>query len=166
MKTMTSILGYTAAAFTLGLMVVTPFWFMGSITRGIADFNIQANPVYVGSKVARTILRDGYEVQIHHPVVKQAPCQDIVPFLQLDWNPASNLPAVVEESLDLKGDGQVDLRVRIAVPSDPKAPLSADVTCTSGVVNSVQGIRKQSLSLLCVRDGERILLRIPWNERS
>lgn len=163
MRILTSILGYTIAALTLLLMATTPFWFMNSVIRGIGSSDIKPNPVYVGTSVARTLLRDGYEIQIYHPVLKQAPCQEVVPFLQLDWNPAGNLPLVVEETLDLGADGHQDLRVRFNVPKDPKEPLSADVTCTSGRVQSIQGIRKQALSMLCIRDGDRIILRVPLN---
>ena len=66
-----------------------------------------------------------YSIDIHRPVYPHL-LQSEKPFVQLDWRPVSALPQHVSDMVDVDGDGQPDIRVSFDVPTDPKAPLSAE----------------------------------------
>jgi len=161
MTRMKSILGYTAAALTIAAALLAPFLLMNLFTRGAAAIGLRIDPVYTGGEVAREIARDGYRVRVHRAVYPNTPLQRIEPFVQLDWTPASALPAQISEEVDLDGDGQPDLRARFRVPRDPNAELRVDIEPLGPRVKPLRGAGKESFYAMIARVGEAVVVRVP-----
>ena len=164
MERVKAILGYFAAGLTILAAILTPFVLMPLFVKAVGAMGIRPAATFSGGKVARTIDRGGYRIEIHVPVEHATPFQRMEPFVQVDWSPASGLPERVQEELDLDGDGRPDLAVSFAVPKDPKAPLSAAVQSPSGTLIPVACLKKDSFYCLIVRAGDKIILRIPFSK--
>ena len=161
MRAFTSVPGYAIAGLSLAILASMPV-LLPHLIRAAEALPLAPDPIFAGSEVTRTLQRPGYQILIHRPVPALAAIPGTPAFLQLDWTPVAALPPVVEERLDLGGDGVFDTFIRFEVPRDPRALLTADLTCTSSRVASLKGIQRQALSTLVVRSGERIILRVPW----
>lgn len=153
--------GYFAAGLTILAAALTPFVLMPLFMKAVGAAGLRPDPSYSGGDVVRTLGRGTYRIEIHRPVERVTPFQSLEPFVQVDWSPASALPELVREELDLDGDGRPDLSVSFAVPRNPKAPLSAEVRSLSGLLRPVSCLKKDSFDALIVRAGDRIILRTP-----
>ena len=160
MKISTSKLGYTGAGTTVLLAVLAPFLLYGLFTRGIVHLGLHVDEMYSGGPKVRTIQGTGYTIDIHQ-VVSPHMLQREKSFVQLDWKPASALPAHVSEIVDIDGDGQPDVHVNFDVPKDPQAPLRADVDSLQARYESLHAVGKQKFSALIVRVDDAVLVRIP-----
>jgi hypothetical protein len=161
MKRLTSTLGYTAAGLTIVAAILIPFWLMNAFTRGVAATGVRVDPVYAGGAPLRTIDKGGYRVVVHRAVERPTPLARIDSFVQLDWTPATALPARVSDEVDLDGDGRPDLRATFDVPRDPNAELRVDVAPLASGVRAMNGVGKQSFSCLIARVGDAIVVRVP-----
>jgi hypothetical protein len=154
------ILGYTAAAATLLVAMLTPFLLMGLFSKGVAALPLHVDEVYSGGPKVRAIPMGAYSIDVHRPVYPHF-LQTEKPFVQLDWKPVSDLPQRVSDTVDIDGDGQPDIRVSFDVPRDPKAPLRVNVDSLSPRYQAMQNAGKERFSRLIVRVDNAILVRIP-----
>jgi hypothetical protein len=154
------ILGYTAAAATLLVALLTPFLLMGLFSKGVAALPLHVDEVYSGGPKVRAIPMSVYTIDVHRPVYPHF-LQSEKPFVQLDWSPVSALPQHVSDAVDIDGDGQPDIRVSFDVPRDPKAPLRVNVDSLSPRYLPMQNAGKERFSRLIVRVDNAILVRIP-----
>jgi hypothetical protein len=154
------ILGYTAAALTLLVALLTPFLLMGLFSKGVAALPLQVDEVYSGGPKVRAIPMGAYSIDVHRPVYPHL-LQSEKPFVQLDWSPVSALPQHVSDTVDIDGDGQPDVRVSFDVPADPKAPLRVNVDSLNPRYQSMQNAGKERFSRLIVRVDNSILVRVP-----
>ena len=161
MRRLQAILGYTGAALTVAVMLVTPFLLFDLFTRAVAATGVRVDPVYGGGDSVRVVPRDGYRIVVNAPVLPVAPLSPSEPFVQMAWAPANALPAHVGDEVDVDGDGVADLRAVFDVPRDPTAPLFADVTPLGGKVQALRHASRGDMSGLIARVNDRIVLRVP-----
>ncbi|MGA3162345.1 MAG: hypothetical protein ABSC77_14150 [Terracidiphilus sp.] len=154
------ILGYTAAALTLLVALLTPFLLMGIFSKGFIALGLHVDDVYSGGPRVRAIPLGAYSIGVHRPVYPHF-LQSEKPFVQLDWTPVSALPQHVSDVVDIDGDGQPDIRVSFDVPRDPKAPLRVNVDSLNPRYQSMQNAGKEKYSRLIVRVDNAILVRVP-----
>jgi len=160
MKISTAKLGYTGAGATVLLAVLAPFVLYGVFTKGIVRLGLHVDEMYSGGPKVRTIQGVGYTIDVHQ-VVSPHGLQRERSFVQLDWRPASALPAHVSESVDIDGDGKPDVHVNFDVPKDLQTPLRADVDSLQPRYESLHGVGKPKFSTLIVRVDDAVLVRIP-----
>ena len=160
-----SILAYAGAGFTLILAALTPFVLSGFFSDAVAHAGLHTDDVFSGGVVARTIARNGYRIDVYQ-AVKPRMLQRMEPFVQIVWEPASALPAQVDEQLDLDGDGLPDVRVTFATSSDAQGPMEAQVVALNEKFQSSAKVRNQSFSNLIMRTGDKILLRVPLSRKA
>jgi hypothetical protein len=157
MQRLRSILGYSGAALTMTLAVLTPFFLYGWFQKGIGGLGLRIDPVYSGGEVSHVIQRDGYRIVVNRPVYKKSPLQRVGSFVQVTWTPAAGLPARVADDVDLDGDGKPDLRVQFDVPKNQASELEADVTRPQPA--HIKGIASFDTLIARVKDG--IVVRFP-----
>jgi hypothetical protein len=154
------ILGYTAAALTLLVALLTPFLLMGLFSKGVAALPLHVDEMYSGGPKVRAISMGAYTIDVHRPVYPHY-LQSEKPFVQLDWTPVSSLPQHVSDVVDVDGDGQPDIRVSFDVPTDPKAPLSVNVESINPRYPAMSNVGKDKFSRLIVRVDNAIVVRVP-----
>ena len=157
-------LGYLAAGTTVIAALLTPFVLYGLFTKAFASMGLHVDEVYSGGPKVRTIQNGAYSIDIHRPVYPHM-LQSEKPFVQLDWGPASALPAHVSDVVDVDGDGQPDIRVSFDVPKDPKAPLRVNVEPLNPRYEAMQNAGKEKFSRLIVRVDDAIVVRVPLANR-
>lgn len=160
MKRLTSTLGYSAAALTVVAAVLVPFLLYGLFAKGVVKLGLHVDEMYSGGPKLRTVQFSGYSVDVHRPVAPHM-LQNESRFVQLDWKPVGALPARITDSVDVDGDGKVDVLVSFNVPRDPSAQLSADVDSLNPRYRSTSNMGKQKFSALIVRVDDAILVRVP-----
>jgi len=154
------IMGYTGAVLTLAIAVLIPFRLMGIFRDAVIATGVTTDAYYIGGTVARTIPKGAYSIQVHEVIHRRA-WQRGKNYIQLAWTPASALPAQVNDDVDVDNDGKADLRVKFAVPADPKAFLTVDVDALQPGFEAMHGVTRGTLSCLIARVGDRILVRVP-----
>ena len=155
------VLGYTAAALTLAVAILTPFVLLGSFKRGVVALGLRIDPVYSGGEVARTIDRGAWRVMIYQVVPQRAPLSPTPPFVQVKWTPAAALPPDIVETLDLDGDGVPDVRAEFHVPPAGRGEQRMDLIGLSPLVRSAHGIGRDSFSSMIARVNDSIVARVP-----
>jgi hypothetical protein len=153
-------LGYTAAAITVLIALLTPFLLMGLFSKGFVALGFHVDEMYSGGPKVRAIPMGAYSIDVHRPVYPHM-LQSEKPFVQLDWQPVSALPQHVSDAVDVDGDGQPDIRVSFDVPKDPKAPLRVDVDSLNPRYETMRNAGKEKYSRLIVRVDKAILVRVP-----
>jgi len=153
-------LGYTAAAITVLIALLTPFLLMGLFSKGFVALGFHVDEMYSGGPKVRAIHMGAYSIDVHRPVYPHM-LQSEKPFVQLDWQPVSALPQHVSDAVDVDGDGQPDIRVSFDVPKDPKAPLRVDVDSLNPRYETMRNAGKEKYSRLIVRVDKAILVRVP-----
>jgi hypothetical protein len=161
MQRLKSVLGYTGAILTVVAMLVGPFVLFPLFQRGIAASGVEVDAVYTGGPVARVVAGDGYLITVRRPVRSRAMLARPAAFVQLEWAPASALPAHVADEVDLDGDGRADLTVCFELPADTAAALFVDATPAGGMVRPLHRASRDSFSSLIARVGDRIVVRVP-----
>ncbi|MGA7768426.1 MAG: hypothetical protein WB781_17765 [Candidatus Sulfotelmatobacter sp.] len=153
-------LGYTAAGITVFAALLVPFLLFGLFTKGFAALGLHVDEMYSGGPMMRTVQTSAYSIDIHRPVFPHM-LQTEKPFIQLDWRPASALPAHVSDVVDVDGDGQPDIRVSFDVPKDVKTPLRVNVEALNPRYEAMRNVGKEKFSRLIVRVDDTILVRVP-----
>ena len=161
MKRILPVLGYTAAAATLVAAILVPFVFLNLFTRAFASTGVRIAPAYTGGDTNYVVDRGAYKITVNHPVRPSAPLQRTEPFVQIAWSPAEALPPRIAEEIDIDHDGRPDVFIEFAVPADKSQDLYVDATPRSQMVKSLRHVGKQSFSRAIVRDGDRIVVRVP-----
>ncbi len=157
-----SILAYTGAGLTLLIAVCVPFVLIGAFSNVVAHAGLHIDATYSGGTIARTIQRDGYRIVVYQPVQPRL-LERVEPFVQIVFEPADQLPAHVNDEIDLDGDGRPDVRVSFTVPTDASVKLRGDVTTLNGSYVSLSHVSDESFSRMVVRTGNEIVVRVPLN---
>ena len=153
-------LGYTAAAGTVLMAILVPFFLYGLFTKGVVALGLHVDEKYSGGPKVRTIQEGSYSIAIHRTVNPHM-LQNEKPFVQMDWSPVSALRAHVSDTVDIDGDGQPDVRVDFKVPTDPKAFLHVDVESLNPHYEAMSNAGREKYSRLIVRVDNAILVRVP-----
>jgi hypothetical protein len=164
MRSPTAKLGYTAAGMTVLAAILVPFLLIGLFAKGFTKLGLHVDEMYSGGPTVRTIQAQGYTIEVHRAVYPHM-LQTEKPFVQIDWKPASALPAHVTDAVDIDGDGQPDIRVSFAVPKDPKTPLRVDVDSLNPRYQAMRSVGRQKFSELIVRVDDTILVRVPLTKQ-
>jgi hypothetical protein len=114
MAKLKSILGYSAAALSLLIALVTMYAYVSDWGSTFADLTgLVFAPTYSGGEVARTVNHGAYQTEIHRPVFDALIGETKEGFIQVAWRHADALPARIEEEIDTGGDGQADFRIAL-----------------------------------------------------
>jgi hypothetical protein len=70
---------------------------------------ITVSPRFSGGEIVRSIDRGAYRTVIRRPVYDGLMGDRTDGFIQIEWQPITSLPAVIEEGIDFTGDGREDL---------------------------------------------------------
>ena len=118
MKTLRSILGYSAAALSILIMVAT-FPSIGILGEPLVTATgLTLSPNYTGGEVMRTIDHGTYQTQIHRPVFDDTLIGERKRgFVQVSWRPLVALPAHIDEEIDVDEDGTADFRIQVETAS-------------------------------------------------
>jgi hypothetical protein len=114
-RKMKSGLGVAWAAACLVLILVTfvglDFW-SKTFARGTG---IRISPYFSGGEVRQTIDHGSYKALLHRMVFDGLAGERSKGFVQIDWIPLEkqSLPAVLEEDLDIDGDGSNECSIRV-----------------------------------------------------
>ena len=157
------IFGYLAATGVLVVLILGPFVLMPCFSRLVGELGIRPHPRYAGGPVVRTLQRGGYQIELSAPAGAMGPLERTRPFVQVAWSPAEAVPEVVDERLDLHGDGRPEVRLSFRVPRDPRTPLQGrvEVLDATRVEPLAELGRSADLSAMLVRVDHRIVARIP-----
>ncbi|MGB8258832.1 MAG: hypothetical protein WCE75_00705 [Terracidiphilus sp.] len=156
----TATLGYVAAGLTLAIAVLVPFLLMGTFEDAVAHAGLRVDDAYTGGAVARTVERGGYRILVYRAVQPKGLRQGEA-FVQLAFEPAGKLPAEVNETADLDGDGQPDVQVRFTMAGDTEAPLRGKVIALNSRYQSFASPAGESMTRIVARTGDRVLVRVP-----
>jgi hypothetical protein len=159
-----AVLAYLGAAVALLVAACTPFVLIGAFTNAVARTGVHVDAVYTGGTIARTVFRDGYQIDIYRPVQPHA-LQKLDPFIQIAFRPTASLPRSVNEEIDLDGDGQPDVRVRFVLPKDPAARPAGEVVALNAKYRSFRMPASDlGFSELIAQSNGAVLVRVPMNE--
>jgi len=158
-----SLLAYVGAALSLIVAACTPFVLMGALSQAVARTGVHVDAVYSGGTIARTVMRDGYQIDVYRPVQPHA-LQNVDPFVQIAFRPAASLPRRFSTELDLDGDGRPDVRVSLVMPRNPRARPSGEVVALSEAYRSFRMPGSEAgFSELIAQSNGAVLVRIPVN---
>jgi hypothetical protein len=164
-KRILPILAYASAALTLIIAACTPFFLMGAFSSAVAHAGLHIDAAYSGGTIGRTYERHGYQIVVHVPVRTHV-LQRVDPFVQVDFKPVAALPAVVDEEVDLDGDGLNDVHVTFAMDRRPGAKLSGNVVALNDKYQTLMDVGADSFSQLLVNTGNEVVVRVPLNTES
>jgi hypothetical protein len=137
MATVKSVLGYTAAALGIPIMVVGLLGFAGIDLGGpfLKATGLKTSANWTGGDVAQTIDHGNYRTEVHRPVFDALIGERKEGFIQVAWRPPDSLPARIDEQIDTDADGQADFRVVLET-----ATRVATVTPSSPNVRELEGV--------------------------
>ncbi|MGA2447328.1 MAG: hypothetical protein ABTD50_01490 [Polyangiaceae bacterium] len=158
-----SVLGYAAAVASLAILASAPL-LIPFVASRIGATGVTIDPVYSGGAVVRTVSTESFHISIHRPVARRGLLARKKPFVQIDFAPVENVPAFVDEPIDIDGDGKPDLRVRFRNSTDPHALLEADFLSLDPRVPERRGVTRGDLSALIVRLPEALVVRVPIDD--
>jgi hypothetical protein len=110
-----SVLGYAWAAICL-IAVLATFVGLNFWAQTLAkETGIQISPHFSGGEVRQTIDHGSYKTLLHRLVFDGLVSERSKGFVQIDWVPPEKqpLPAVIEEELDIDGDGASEVLVHV-----------------------------------------------------
>ena len=119
-------LGYGWALAGVPIILAT-FMGMDFWAKGLVNATgVKVSPLHVGGEIARTVEHNGYRTLVRQPVFESLIGQSKEGFVQIDWKKTEGgqLPAHLEEDIDLDGDGRADCRLAIDT-TVPKATVVA-----------------------------------------
>jgi hypothetical protein len=150
MKRVKSILGHLWAASTV-LIVLASYAGNGFFSRQLAAAtDIKVSPRFTGGEVVKTIAHDSYHASVHRPVFDGLLGPRSDGFVQIDWRPAAKLPPMLQEKIDVDGDGREDFLIVLDTVKQTAA-VSPDI---AGVGTAGQAFK--------LKDGWAV--RIPLNQ--
>ncbi len=162
-KRLLAVLAYVGAALSLIVAACTPFVLLGAFSQAVARTGVHVDAVYSGGTIARTIMRDGYQIDVYRPVQPHE-LQDADPFVQIAFRPAASLPRRLNTELDLDGDGRSDVRINLVMPGNPRARPTGEVVALNEAYRSFRMPGNEiGFSELIVQSNGAVLVRIPVN---
>ncbi len=111
MKKLKTILGYTAAALAIFVVLAT---FMGNdyfSEKLVSVTGIKVSPRYTGGEIVKVVEHDTYSALIHRPVFDGLVGDRQEGFIQINWESRTGLPPVIRETVDYDGDDKTDFLV-------------------------------------------------------
>lgn len=105
--------GYTWGILAILIVLAT---FMGNkyFSRTLANISgVTVSPWYSGGEIVITADHGSYKTFVRRPVFDGLIWERKSGFIQINWEPFSGLPSVVEEKIDYNGDGQEDFLVTL-----------------------------------------------------
>jgi hypothetical protein len=135
-----SVLGYTAAALSIPIVVAGLFAFIAPELIGtsfLSATGLKTSANWTGGEIAQTIDHGMYQTEVHRPVFDALIGERREGFIQVAWRPPEALPTRIDEAIDANADGLADFRVDIdtAARKATVTPLSPDVLELEGVYN-------------------------------
>jgi hypothetical protein len=115
LQTLKSGIGYVWAAACLAV-ILTTFVGLNFWTKSLADgTGLHISARYSGGEIRQTVDHGSYRTLLHRIVFDGLVGERSRGFVQLDWVPREKetLPAIMEEDLDIDGDGSAEIGVRI-----------------------------------------------------
>jgi hypothetical protein len=119
-----SLFGYGWASLSL-VAVLATFIGLNFWAKTLAkDTGIRISPRFSGGEVRQTIDHGSYKTLLHRMVFDGLVNERSKGFVQIDWVPGEKqqLPAAIEEELDIDGDGASDISIHVDT-SDGKAGM-------------------------------------------
>jgi hypothetical protein len=110
-----SIIGYGWASLCL-IVVLATFIGLNFWAKTLAkDTGIQISPHFSGGEVRQTVDHGSYKTLFHRMVFDGLVSERSKGFVQIDWVPQEEqqLPAAIEEALDIDGDGSSDISIHV-----------------------------------------------------
>jgi len=164
-KRFLAVFAYIGAALSLIVAACTPFVLLGAFSQAVARTGIHVDAVYTGGTISRTVMRDGYQVDIYRPVQPHA-LQNVQPFVQIAFRPADSLPLRFSDEIDLDGDGRPDVRIRLVVPKDRNARPTGEVFALNDAYRSFRlPGSDRGFSELIAQSNGALLVRVPINSQ-
>jgi hypothetical protein len=113
MNRLKSILGHTWAILALPIMLAT-FMGLDYWAKSLAKItDVKISPWFSGGEIIRTFPRENYMTKLHRPVFDGLFGERKEGFVQVNWMPlGENLPPVINEEIDIDGDGTNDFRIQ------------------------------------------------------
>ena len=141
MKNLLKIAGYAWAG---ACLVVVLVMFAGSeyLSGKLASATgITVSPRYSGGEVIRSIDHGTYKTILHRPVFDGLIGERRDGFIQVEWQPVTALPPLIEDAVDFTGDGKEDFSFRLDTVAGPGAitPRNPSVVALEWVVKVNQG---------------------------
>jgi hypothetical protein len=162
MKRIIHYCGYGAAILTVLFAMALPIKVMPMFLSAVGSLDLKIAPWFSGGEVAYVLNRGTYQIKVHRPVYPALVGEGQEGFVQLVWQPKSDLPLNVQDAIDLNRDGTVDCEISFANPTDKKAALLLTVIPKSSWVLPVQNSQTTSLSEVVIERGRsEIFVRIP-----
>jgi hypothetical protein len=113
MSKLKAFLGYTFAALS-PLIVLASFIGLDFLAEPfIAATGLTVSANFTGGEVVQAVDHGAYRAAIHRPVFDALIGERKEGFVQIDWTPVEALPALVEDEIDVDGDGQADMRLQV-----------------------------------------------------
>ena len=111
-----SVLGYTAAALSIPIMLAGLFAFIAPEPIGtsfLSATGLKTSANWTGGEVVQTVDHGAYQTEVHRPVFDALIGERQEGFVQVAWRPPEALPARIDEEIDADADGQADFRVEL-----------------------------------------------------
>jgi len=143
MKMVKAICGYFLAMLGVPLVLfalMAPGGELGE--RFISATGLTLSPWIDGGEVVQTIDHGRYQTHVHRMVFDALIGERKEGFVQVDWLPPYTLPALIDEEIDIDGDGQADFRVEVVTATKeatltPYSPLILELEGTYGLEDSL-----------------------------
>jgi hypothetical protein len=110
--------------------------------RFISATGLTLSPWIDGGEVVQTIDHGRYQTHVHRMVFDALIGERKEGFVQVDWLPPYTLPALIDEEIDIDGDGQADFRVEVVT-----AAKEATLTPYSPLILELEGTYRLEDSL-------------------
>ena len=113
MKYALKIAGYAWAVACLAVVLTT---FIGNeyfSERLASATGITVSPRFSGGEVIRSVDHGTYKTVIHRPVFDGLIGEREDGFIQIEWQPVTALPPLIEDAVDFTGDGKEDFAFRL-----------------------------------------------------
>jgi hypothetical protein len=124
MSKLKAFLGYTAAVLS-PLIVLVSFLGLDYLAEPfITATGLTVSANFTGGEVVQTVDHGAYQAAVHRPVFDALIGERKEGFVQIDWAPLDALPALVEEEIDVDGDGKADMRLQVD-PAGEETTLTA-----------------------------------------
>ena len=101
-----TLLGYAWAALAVPMLLLT---FMGQepLSRALVRATgLSISPRWSGGEVARTVDHGGYKTHLHRAVFDGLLGERRRGFIQVEWEPVTALPGIIDEEVDAHGRGR------------------------------------------------------------
>ncbi len=102
---------------------------------------ITISPWFSGGEIVGSIDHGTYKTVIHRPVFDGLIGESKEGFIQIEWQPVTALPPVIEEGIDITGDGKEDFAFRLdtAAGTGALTPRNPSVIAIQTLVKVNQG---------------------------